>query len=268
VHVHAELVDAVLDTKRNEAVGQFDLFSSADDAPGLTGGAEAGPGAAAYDGLDVSIPIGEWDKSVLLSYEREMLGLYVSDHPLLGVEHVLAAAVDCPVSELADAEDGRVVTVGGILSAVTRKVTKLGKTWATVTLEDLEGGIEVMFFPNSYELAAPHLVEDTVVLVKGKIDTRDDALKLVAMELTLPDLAQGPRGPLLVNVAAARCTAELVERLKDTLKTHPGTTDVHLRLVGSKVTELRLDDSLRVTASPSLMADLKALLGAGCLPPS
>ena len=83
------------------------------------------------------------DSSVLLAYEREMLGLYVSDHPLLGVEHVLAAAVDCPVSELAEAEDGKIVTVGGILSSVTRKVTKLGKTWATVTLEDLEGGIEV-----------------------------------------------------------------------------------------------------------------------------
>jgi DNA polymerase-3 subunit alpha len=206
---------------------------------------------------------------VLLAYEREMLGLYVSDHPLLGVEHVLAAVTDCSVAAVADKDEGAIVCLGGILSSVTRKVTKLGKSWGMCQLEDLEGSIEVMFFPSAFEAAAVHLVEDTVVLVRGRVDLREETPKLIAMELTLPDLAQGPRGPLLVSVQAARCTPELVEQLKETLGTHPGTTDVQLQLVGSERTHvLRLDDALRVSVSPSLMGDLKALLGPGCLPPS
>ena len=106
------------------------------------------------------MPDGEWDKTTLLSFEREMLGLYVSDHPLLGVEHIVAANTDCSVAELLssateDAErsarggraDGQMVTVGGILSGVARKVTRQGNPWAQAVLEDLEGAIEVLFFP-------------------------------------------------------------------------------------------------------------------------
>jgi DNA polymerase III alpha subunit len=139
VAVHAEAIDACMDTKRNEAIGQFDLFG---------GGDEDGAGDGGL--FDVAVPMGEWEKPVLLTYEREMLGLYVSDHPLFGVEHVLAGAVDLPVSGLAECDDGRTVVVGGILSSVTRKMTKQGNPWALVTLEDLEGAVEVMFFPQSY----------------------------------------------------------------------------------------------------------------------
>ena len=217
--------------------------------------------------FDVRIPMGEWDKAVLLAYEREMLGLYVSDHPLLGVEHVLAAAVDCPVSAIADREDGSTLTVGGILSSVTRKVTKQGNAWALVQLEDLEGSVEVMFFPASYQAAAVHLVEDAVVLVRGRVDKREDIPKLIANELMVPDLSTGPRGPVVVSLPTPRVTPPVVERLKEVLGHHPGTTEVHLQLVnGQRTTVVKLDDRLRVTATPSLFADLKALLGPGCLP--
>jgi len=263
VGVHEIAIDACLDTKRAEAVGQFDLFSPADDGAGGGDGA----GDPVFDGFDVAIPTGEWDKAVLLAYEREMLGLYVSDHPLYGVEHVLAASADCAVPALAECKDGDVVTVGGILASIARKVTKQGASWAAAELEDLEGSVECLFFPQTYQLCAPHLVEDTVVLVKGRVDRRDDVPKLIAMELQIPELTQGPRGPLLVSVPAARCTQPLVERLKEVLAHHPGVTEVHLRLVGAQRThELKLDDALRVTVSPSLMGDLKELLGAGCLP--
>ena len=264
VSVHETAIDACLDTKRAEAVGQFDLFSSADGGGGDEGD-DAGP--PLFAGADVVVPMGEWDKAVLLAYEREMLGLYVSDHPLYGVEHVLAAHADCAVSALAECKDGEVVTVGGILASIARKVTKQGASWAAAGLEDLEGSVECLFFPQTYQLCAPHLAEDTVVIVKGRVDRRDDVPKLIAMELHIPELTQGPRGPLLVSVTAARCTQPMVERLKEVLAHHPGVTEVHLRLVGAQRThELRLDDTLRVTASPSLMGDLKELLGAGCLP--
>ncbi len=257
VAVHAEAIDACLETKRAEAVGQFDLF-------GLDEGADGGPATGVFD---VTVPTGEWDKAVLLAYEREMLGLYVSDHPLFGVEHLIAAAVDCPVSALPDRDDGSTVVVGGILSSVTRKVTKKGDTWALVVLEDLEGAVEVMFFPQSYQAAAVQLVPDAVVLVRGRVDKREDAPKIVANELIVPDLSVGPRGPVVVCLPTPRCTPPVVERFKEVLASHPGTTEVHLQLVnGGRTTLVRLDDRLRVTATPALFADLKALLGSGCLP--
>ncbi|MBW3641118.1 MAG: DNA polymerase III subunit alpha, partial [Actinobacteria bacterium] len=272
VHVHAEAIEACMETKRAEAIGQFDLFSSADNV--ASSSADSGQGglenAERGDGgglFDVVVPMGEWDKSVLLTYEREMLGLYVSDHPLFGVEHLIAGAVDLPVSQIAECDDGRTVVVGGILSSVTRKMTKQGNPWALVTLEDLEGAVEVMFFPQTYVSAAVHLVEDAVVLIRGRVDKREDAPKIVANEVTVPDLSVDVRGPVVVSLPTPRCTAPLVERFKEVLASHPGTTEVHLQLVqAGKMTLVRLDDALRVRPTPALFADLKALLGTGCLP--
>jgi DNA polymerase-3 subunit alpha len=252
LRIHAEAIDACMDTKRAEAIGQFDLFGgdTSDDEPTF--------------GFNVTIPVTEWEKSVLLAYEREMLGLYVSDHPLFGIEHVLAAAVDCPLSALAgdDRSDGAILTLGGIVSTLTRKMTKRGDSWATATLEDLEGAIEVLFFPKSYEEVGMHLAEDAVLLVRGRLDKREEVPRLIAMDVSVPDVSQGPRGPVVLSLAANRVTPPLVERLKDVLATHPGTTEVHLDMTSSgRSTRVRLDDTLRVTASAALMADLKQLLG-------
>ncbi len=286
VHVHAEAIEACMETKRAEAIGQFDLFSfadnvassfadnvassSADHVAGSSANSEPGgrqdpePGGGGL--FDVVVPMGEWDKSVLLTYEREMLGLYVSDHPLFGVEHLIAGAVDLPVSQIVDCDDGRAVVVGGILSSVTRKMTKQGNPWAMVTLEDLEGAVEVMFFPQTYVSAAVHLVEDAVVVIRGRVDKREDAPKIVATEVTVPDLSVDVRGPVVVSLPTPRCTAPVVERFKEVLASHPGTTEVHLQLVqAGRTTLVRLDDALRVRPTPALFADLKALLGTGCL---
>jgi DNA polymerase-3 subunit alpha len=201
---------------------------------------------------------------MLLAYEREMLGLYVSDHPLFGIEHVLAAAVDCPISALSGEErsDGQIVTVGGIISSVTRKMTKRGDSWATAVLEDLEGAIEVLFFPKAYEEHGIHLAEDAVLLVRARIDKREDAPRLMAMEVAIPDISQGPRGPIVITLPANRCTPPVVDRLKDVLAGHPGATEVHLSLLSAgRSTVVRIDDRLRVAPTPALMADLKQLLG-------
>ncbi|MDQ1658961.1 MAG: polymerase subunit alpha, partial [Cryptosporangiaceae bacterium] len=254
--VHADAIEAFMDTKRNEAIGQFDLFGSAfgDDGPGVE------------ITVTPTIPEGEWEKADLLAFEREMLGLYVSDHPLFGVEHLLSARADHTVAGLSDEgiTDGKVVTVAGILSGVTRKVTKQGKSWALASLEDLEGAVEVLFFPNTYELVGQYLAEDAVVAVKGRVDKRDDVPRVMAMDLQILDVAaaDSPRGPVIVAVPAPRCTPPMVERLREVLTTHPGTTDVHLQLQnGAQATVWRLGDQVRVNPSPALMADLKALLG-------
>ncbi|HTW20286.1 MAG TPA: DNA polymerase III subunit alpha, partial [Mycobacteriales bacterium] len=254
IRVHAEAVDACLDTKRAEAVGQFDLFGGGDE------------GAEPALGMDLTIPVTEWDKTILLAFEREMLGLYVSDHPLFGIEHVITAAVDCPVSALAGEErsDGSIVTVGGILSTVTRKITKRGDSWATAMLEDLEGAIEVLFFPNCYSECAVHIAEDAVLLVRGRVDKREEVPRLIALDVSVPDVSEGPRGPVTISLPAARCTPPVVDRLKEVLASHPGTTEVRLQLTAAgRSTVLRLDDRLRVSAGPAVMADLKELLGPG-----
>src|SRR5690606_16925432 len=254
-----DTVDAVITLKRNEAIGQFDLFG--------------GAGEEAASGLEISVPeLDEWDKKVKLGYEREMLGLYVSDHPLIGLEHVLTAAVDKPISALNDEAEvptGTTVTIGGLITGLQRKVTKRGDSWAIATVEDLEGSVEVMFFPSAYQQYGLQLVEDAVVVVKGRLDRRDESPQVIASEMTLPDTSQAPSGPLVVTLQAVRCTPPLIERLKEVLATHPGTTEVHLRLQGpERTTVMRLDDGLRVTPSSALMGDLKALLGPGCLAPS
>ena len=225
------------------------------------------------------MPEGEWDKPVLLGFEREMLGLYVSDHPLLGIEHVLAVATDCSVAQLLssadDAERGArggrgegqpPVTVGGILSGVQRKVTRQGLPWAAATLEDLGGAIEVLFFPATYAGCAAQVVDDAIVVVKGRLDRREESPKLVAMEVTQPDLSASGSGPFVVSLSVQRCVPAVVERMQEVLRSHPGLAEVHLRLVnGRRTTVVKLDDKLRVKPSAALLADLKQLLGPGCV---
>jgi DNA polymerase-3 subunit alpha len=210
------------------------------------------------------VPEGEWDKKVLLQFEREMLGLYVSDHPLFGLEHILVNAADCTIAaaQAEGSSEPQTLTLAGILSSVTRRVTKAGAPWAQATLEDLEGSIEVMFFPATYAQVALNIAEDAIVAIKGRTDAREDAVKLIASELTVLDTTEAPRGPVIVRLAPARCTPPLVDRLKDVLATHPGTTEVRLELVnGTRQHLLRLGDGYRVTPSAALMGDLKALLG-------
>jgi DNA polymerase-3 subunit alpha len=244
-------------TKKAEAIGQFDLF----------GGGDADDAVAGV--FDVKIPDEEWDGKHRLALEREMLGLYVSGHPLNGVEHVLAAQSDTQIPSIleGDVKDGTQVIVGGILASVNRRINKNGMAWASAQLEDLAGGIEVLFFPQSYSVYGMDIAEDTVVLVKGRVSVRDDRVSLIANDLAVPDLsAVGVAKPIAVSIATRMCTPDKVGALKRVLTSHPGTSDVHLRLLsGDKVTMLKVDDSLRVTPSSALMGDLKALLGPGCL---
>jgi DNA polymerase-3 subunit alpha len=261
--VHADVVDAVAVRKRNEAIGQFDLFAGLGDDSGGGGGEDT----AFVETTVVDLP--EWDKSVRLGYEREMLGLYVSDHPLMGLEPLLATWTDRSVAGLADdsaVASGAVVTVGGLVSSVQRRVTKKGDTWAVVSLEDLEGSVDVVVFPGLYASVGARLAADAVLVVKGRVDRRDEGTQLIALEVTEPDLSEARLGPVVLSVPAGRCTPPLVAQLREVLASHPGTTEVHLRLEGrGRTTVMRLDDGYRVAASAALMGDLKALLGPGCL---
>ncbi|GAB7191109.1 DNA polymerase III subunit alpha [Kineococcus sp. NUM-3379] len=265
VDVHEKSVDAVVDVKRNEAIGQFDLFA------GLGGD----DGGAAPGGFTVEIPdLEEWDKTELLAHERQMLGLYVSDHPLFGLERLLTQASDCSVAQLMADEsrpDGSQITIAGMITGLQRKLTKQGSPWAIVTVEDLEGAIEVLFFPATYAQVGPVLAEDLVCIVKGRLNRRDEVPTIYGSELTIPDLNTAGDGlPVTIAMPVTRCVPPMVEKLRDVLRTHPGGTEVRLQLVSGggsrpRTTLMRLDDGLRVTPSPALFGDLKALLGPSCL---
>ncbi len=258
VAIHEEAADRYATIKRDVGGGQDSLFDA------LDAGSEA-----AFDMAVVIPDIDEWDKTTLLGHERDMLGLYVSDHPLMGLEHILASGSDCTIGQLLtdeDRPDGSTITVCGLITSVQRKITKRGDAWAMVTLEDLEGGIDVLLFPSAYQLASTLLNEDAIVTIKGRLSRSKDQPELHGQEVSLPDLSDGPSGPVVISLPSTRCTPPMVEQLKDVLGTHPGVTEVRLRLMTkTSTTVMRLDDRLRVTPSQSLFADLKALLGPSCL---
>ena len=250
--VFLEALDAVSETKRAESIGQFDLFGAAN--------------STSVSGVVLDIPSPEWEKMMLLGYEREMLGLYVSDHPLLGVEHILRSVADFSISQISEVSHDQIITIGGLITQIQRKVSKQGTPWAIVTVEDLDGAIDVLFFSNAYANHGVNLVEDRIVAIRGRVDKREEQPRISALDLTLPDLKQIPTGPLVISMEMSRCTPPVIDRMNEILRSHPGGREVHLRLVdGEKKTVLKLDEGLKVTSSPSLSADLKTVLGPDCL---
>ena len=250
--VFLEALDAVSETKRAESIGQFDLFGAAN--------------STSVSGVVLDIPNTEWEKMMLLGYEREMLGLYVSDHPLLGVEHILRSVADFSISQISEVSHDQIITIGGLITQIQRKVSKQGTPWAIVTVEDLDGAVDVLFFSNAYANHGVNLVEDRIVAIRGRVDKREEQPRISALDLTLPDLKQIPTGPLVISMEMSRCTPPVIDRMNEILRSHPGAREVHLRLVdGEKKTVLKLDEGLKVTSSPSLSADLKTVLGPDCL---
>ncbi|HKZ75601.1 MAG TPA: OB-fold nucleic acid binding domain-containing protein, partial [Actinomycetota bacterium] len=239
--------------RKAEAAGQFSLF---------------GGGQHAASEIDESVLSGEeFDKRTLLRLEKEMLGQYVTDHPLLGVRDRLAAQTDMEVAEVVTLGDGDLVTVGGIVGAVARRYTKKGEPYALFRLEDLAGGVSVIAFPSVFE-RVPHLVEpDAIVLVKGRADFRGRGeLQLRAVEIREPDLgtaapAPTTKGILVVDLAAASCTNAVIARLKELLGAHPGSTPVQVRFISSHGTTPIEVGTHRVEPAAGLLSELRHLLG-------
>jgi DNA polymerase-3 subunit alpha len=256
--VYDAAIDGVLDLKRNEAHGQDDLFGG-----GMLG--EAGETDPVLMGRVPDLP--DWDKRTKLAFEREMLGLYVSDHPLQGLEHLLAGERDVGIGQLIAEEGPREgqVTIAGMITSVTRKTTRRGDIWAVLTVEDLEASIEVLLFPKAYDQVSTVLATDVVVKVKGRVKVDDDAVSLNASELTLPDISEAPAGPVVISLPAIRCTPAVLDQLREVLAQHPGMTEVRVKLLKPDGNLIARLPRHRVTPSPPLMADLKALLGPSCL---
>ena len=256
---HEEAVESIIGIKRNEAAGQFDLFAGLGEEAEEVGG-----------GFRVEIPdLPEWDRKEKLGFEREMLGLYVSDHPLAGQEMGLSQNSDASISDIKEDEsrpDRSRVTIAGLITNVQRRTTKTGNLWAIVTIEDLSGSIESQFFPSTYQTVSERLQPDQIVSVTGRLSRREGGVELNAESMKILELTRTGDEPVTLAMHMNNCTRPLLESLKQIFQAHPGPAPVNLRLSGAGRTVVaECDASLKVKPEASLFAELKELLGPNCL---
>lgn len=249
-----EAVEAVIDLKRNEQVGQYDLFAD------LSGGDQS-------SGFSVEIPdLPEWDRREKLAFEREMLGLYVSDHPLRGMERALIKHQELEIAALkeeARKHDNKRVTIAGLITSIDRKVNKQGLPWAIVTVEDFSGSIEVYFFARQYEAMSQSLLQDHIVKITGRVGLRDDQASITANSASLLNLKDKSDMPVDIALDASQCNTEALQSLAETLRAFPGTTRVRLTVHDhAKETTIDLGDRLLVDPDSSFFAAVKGLFGA------
>ncbi|WP_311375424.1 DNA polymerase III subunit alpha [Alloscardovia omnicolens] len=255
VTIHEEAIDLAAPIKRKEAEGQFDLFADMSGDSDMTG-------------VEITVPdIEEWDKSTKLNFEREMLGLYVSDHPLSGMESVLAGLRDMSIARLlnsvATLEPRTVVTIAGLITSVERKISKKGNAWAIITVEDMEASVQCLFFGKAYEENASKLNIDTIVRVRGFAEAREEAVSIRAQELEVPRIEDADTSILLVRLPEVALVASRMQQLAEILHMHPGYSEVQLMVVrqdGSCVV-VTMGDNFRVKKDASLFGDIKAMFG-------
>jgi DNA polymerase-3 subunit alpha len=246
--VFEQIIDTTVARRRQRDQGVMSLFGD------LTGDDDIG--------FDERAPIStaEFERAERLRFEKEMLGLYVSDHPLSGVEGALRRKTDCSIAEAADREDGAVMVLGGLITGLARKYTKKGDQMAVFILEDLESSIEVTVFPRTLVEIGHKLVDDGVVTIKGRLDKRDESRVgfnvLDISVLDMLDVVDAP--PLRLRVPATSLTEGKVRQIKGILSDHPGASPVFLHLGQGKV--LRLGDEFRVDLDRAV-GELRMALG-------
>ncbi|MET9179062.1 DNA polymerase III subunit alpha [Kitasatospora aureofaciens] len=252
--VHESAIDSVTGLKKQQAIGQDDLFGALDPGDG------GGPGI----GLDFQLTDNEWPRRQLLALEREMLGLYVSSHPLDGAEHILSQNRDTSIAELLGSgrSEGE-VRLSGLITGVDRRINKAGNAWAIITLADRDGSVEVLFFPATYNLMADQMIEDNVISIRGRLNERDGSLSVFGQEITTLDVSSaelGTKPPVQITVPVHRITPQMVAELKLALQAHPG--DVPIRLLTTNWDKNTLYElGFLVNPDNGLASDIKTLLG-------
>jgi DNA polymerase-3 subunit alpha len=257
--IHEDAVDAVTGLKRQEAIGQFDLFGGIGDEP-------PAPEHSPLAGFKIDDE--EWPRKQKLAFEREMLGLYVSAHPLDGTERILRKHAPQAIAAIIDdaPKEGEIV-LAGMISAVDRRVNKKGEPWAIVTIEDLDAKMEVLFFPKSYSVMYDELIPDSAVAVKGRVNWREERMSIFASGVIPLDIAHaqanpGTEPPLVLKADALRLDEAVVSELKSALAAHSGDTPLTLVLCyKNRETVLAIDDKFSVKVTSALLGELKSIPG-------
>jgi|TARA_B100002003_G_scaffold34769_2_gene30095 DNA polymerase-3 subunit alpha len=245
---HEQVIEHTLARRREHDMGVMSLFGEGDSEP-------------LFDERTVISDV-EFDKTVRLAFEKEMLGLYVSDHPLSGYEVALRRRCDMAIADLADVDDGMQHTIGGVLTNLQKKWTRKGDLMAVFDLEDLGGSVEVTVFPKTMAEHGHKLEEDAIVLVRGRLDDRrGDVPKILCHEVEVVEMGDLPSSrPVRVRLPIDRVSKSTVDELKELLSAHPGDAEVYLHLGDRQV--LRLPIDYCVNPSGGLVGELRVLLGA------
>jgi len=252
----ARVIESTMANRRSEDAGQFSLFSGDEPDDAEASGAALSP----YSHFGEQLTAGDLSRSELLAAEKEMLGFYVSEHPLAGVAAALRYHADAEVADLAEVPDGAIKSVGGILSKLERKFTRKGELMMIGTLEDMKSSVEVLLFPQTVNETPPGLLEvDRIVLLKGRLDVKDDHPKLVVMKVSAVDLSAASTA-LRIKMPLHSCTPDRLEELKAVLAAHPGPSPVLLYLSNhNKTTVLRLGGGFTVEMRNGLYGELRSV---------
>ncbi len=256
-----EIVERVLLKRKDRDQGIQSLFDM---------GSDEGEANVSFDDLKTLVKTAEFEKQDLLKFEKEMLGLYVSDHPLIGFESALAAVSSISIGSLKESFlSGDVsqkdlaekeFTVAGVVTGLLKRNTKRGDQMATFTLEDLESTIDVMVFPKVMSECGDFLSDDIVVRVTGRLDLREGDEKFVARRLSEIDLKtiEGGKCALTLKLPVTKMTSARINELQDVLVKFPGETPVRLRL-GNKL--IKLPEEYRVSESSEFGAEIRIHFG-------
>ncbi len=248
-----EIIDVTLSRRKDLSLGISTLFA----AVGANGDHDD------WEGTEIPISDLEFEKAVKLDFEREMLGTYISDHPLYEVESALVAKTDGSITAIRERGDelakaGKAVTVGGILAEVQLRTTKAGQQYARVVLEDLGGSMEINFSARKFEECSGFLAKDNVVLIKGRIDSRDDEIRFSALEVSLLKVDRGD-GELRLALRPEDLTATSIATLREILGRYPGKSPVIVETGGSGKT-FRLGPDFNVNIA-NVVGDLRSEFG-------
>jgi DNA polymerase-3 subunit alpha len=198
-----------------------------------------------------------------------MLGIYVSDHPLREIEEAVRAAADCSLGELDELGTGKICWFAGMLGSVTRKPTKKGAMMAIVVLEDLDGAVEAVLFPQTYEKYRDLIVEDTVLRMKAKVEVDDRGRKLIVAEIEPFDGATFAKAPkkIVVKADGSALVNGRAAALKRILTNFPGRDIVELHVwdaAKNKTIVCAMPERVNASAN-GLHAELMEIFGLGAI---
>lgn len=249
--IHEQAVDAQVATKRKEAQGQVDLFAGMFDDE---------------EGLDVKVPDRpEWQKREKLAYEREMLGLYVSDHPLAGREAQIARFSEISLADLQENErlqDGQVLTIAGLVTSVEHKVARnTGNPYAIVSVEDLDSEVTVMLMGKTYTEYGRSLNSDQIVMIRGRVSQRDDSKNINAQRIDIIETAADGPETVVLNIREEQATKSNLEELDRALKAYPGESEVFVNMVAGRSVSSRFKLQPKIKLSVSFVSEVKSIFG-------
>jgi DNA polymerase III subunit alpha len=238
--------------------GQTSIFGEPLDGHGASGHGAAPPLPA----------IPEWDQAQRLKFERELTGFYITAHPLTRYEATINALSTATTAGLADCSDGKEVKICGIIAAVKSMVTKKGDRMAYLTVEDLQGTVEVIAFPDLFKSAGDLIAPERLVRITGTIDRGDKGTKLRGAKIEpLADVQAQSIKRIRIRLTDHPDVREQLPKLLDIFKRHPGSSTISMtfRTDGSLEADTAPLPHLAVSASEHFVADVEEVLGKGAL---